>query len=215
MKKGKIIMITTLSLLMLLAVFTCAHANHLPDSDTTQWDQINLLKQIEAETDNAATYASAELPASLTTIEDEAFEGTSITTVELPNSVEVIGHQAFANIESLKKINIPDNTIIIGKDAFKGSNQVAITGTSKGYARTWAKENGIPFIPVASFYAFNTSIQITGLSTNRTEQQKLIIDGETKKNNTPKPTGRMAGELKADRYEKLTAYHIQGRSPPI
>lgn len=158
---------------------------------------------------------TVSLPRSIRTIEDSAFDGTNIVSVKLPEGVETVGDKAFANIPTLKNITIPNTTTYIGKNAFKGSTQVTITTAPKSYARTWAKENGIPFIPITSFYAFNTPIQITGLSQTSAEQQKLLLDEETTENKTPNFTGRMSGVIKADKYEKITAFHIQGRAPPM
>ena len=147
-------------------------------------------------------------------IEDSAFEGTAISNVVLPEKVETIGDYAFAGIQTLRKISIPNSTTYIGKNAFKGSNNVTITGAPKGYARAWAHENGIPFNPITSFYAFNNTVQITGGLTN-SRAERLDVDSEQKEEEKPKPTGRMTGELNAEKKETITAFHIQGRSPPM
>ena len=158
---------------------------------------------------------SLKLPASLITIEESAFEGTSIVTIDLPEKVETIEDKAFANIKTLKQINIPNSTILIGKDAFRGSNQVTITAAPKSYARTYAQEYKIPFTPITSFYAFTPSPQATSLFNSRSELQKLLVEGETTDNQKVNQTGRMTGDLNANRYDNITAFHIQGRSPPM
>ena len=155
-----------------------------------------------------------ELPLSLTTIEDEAFEGTAITNIVMQENVETIGDYAFANIQTLKNISISNRTTYIGKNAFKGSANVTITGSPKGYARAWAHENGIPFNPITSFYAFNNSVQVNGgLKSGRTE--RLDVDSEGIDGKKFKPTGRMTSELNAEKKETITTFHIQGRSPPV
>ena len=156
----------------------------------------------------------SKLPESVKIIEDEAFEGTAITNVVLPENVETIGDYAFANIQTLQQISIPNSTTYIGKNAFKGSNNVTITGAPKGYARAWAHENGIPFNPITSFYAFNNTVQVNGELTN-SRAERLDVDSEQTEEEKPKPTGRMTGELNAEEKETITAFHIQGRSPPM
>ncbi len=154
------------------------------------------------------------LPASLTTIEDEAFEGTAVSVVELPESVTTVGEYAFANIETLRSINIPSNITQIEATAFRGSNRVTLTGAPKGYARQFAREQGLPFAPVASFYAQEQTLRITGSLSPQLKDNMLLQSGTTETQNQT-PTGRYPGELNASKSEEIRAYHIQGRSPPM
>lgn len=160
------------------------------------------------------TLSESILPEALEVIADEAFEGTAITIVVLPENVETIGDYAFANINTLRNISIPNKTTYIGENAFKGSNSVTITGAPKGYARAWAHENGIPFSPITSFYAFNNTVQVNGGLTN-SRAERLDVESEQTEEEKPKPTGRMTGELNAEKKETITAFYIQGRSPPM
>ena len=155
------------------------------------------------------------LPESLTVIDESAFEGTAITTISLPENLKTIENNAFANIPSLKTINIPNSTTYIGKDAFIGSRHVTITAVPTSYARAYAQENKIPFNPITSFYAFTPAPQATSWSNGRAEQQQLFVEGETTDNQKENQTGRMTGDLNAERYEYIIAFHIQGRSPPM
>lgn len=154
-------------------------------------------------------------PASLRIIENDAFEGTALSTVILPDALESIGENAFANIPTLKSITIPNGTTNIDPNAFKGSNQVTITSAPKSYAKAWAQENRIPFNPIVSFYAYEDPIQIPVLSADSTRLQKIILNDEIIKTEDEKPTGRMTGELHTQTYEECIAFHIQGRSPPM
>lgn len=150
------------------------------------------------------------LPASLITIEDEAFEGTAITTIVLPKSVKKIGDYAFANIQSLRKIEIPNTTMHIGENAFKGSNDVIVSGAPKSYARTWAYANGVPFHPITSFYAYEKTFHISGVL----HEKRLSLDNKTE----DKPElhkGRITRELVVDKCNSIFAFHVQGRAPPI
>lgn len=207
--KKKLLFFIALLCLLVLSVFTCAYANNLPEVDLNE-SYIHLIGQIGTE-EKGTQFV---LPASLITIEDEAFEGTAITNIVLPESVETIGDYAFANIQTLRNISIPNKTTYIGKNAFKGSNNAIITGAPKGYARAWAHENGILFNPITSFYAYNNTAQINGGLTN-SRLEWLDVDSVHTEEDKPKPIGRMTGELNADKKETITAFHIQGRSPPM
>lgn len=208
--KKKAYFFIALLCLFILSVFTCAYANNLPDGVFIQsTEELN-----RQERTDELKESQFVLPASLTTIEDEAFEGTAISNIVLPENVETIGDYAFANIKTLRNISIPNKTTFIGRNAFKGSNNVTITGTPKGYAKAWAHENGIPFSPVTSFYALNNTVQVNGELTDSRDDRLDADSGKTQEEK-PKTTGRMTGELNAERYETIIAFHIQGRSPPM
>lgn len=215
MKKAIKYILFAICAITLLSVFTCAYANNLPDNETKELPPLFFNAQQYGEKDDEFIQNSFILPESLTTIEESAFEGTALTKIELPENLKSIEDNAFANIPTLRQVNIPNATIFIGKDVFKGSNQVTITAAPRSYARAYARKNRIPFDPIESFYAYDRTIQITVLSNSRAELRELISEGETTDNQKPNPTGRMAGELNADRYEGFTAFHIQGRSPPM
>lgn len=210
MKKLKLFVFITVCWIALFFISTCAYANHLPE------DKINYQVIIRQKEDNVceAEIVSFILPSSLISIEDEAFEGTAITNVALPENVETIGDYAFANIKTLKNITIPNKTTYIGKYAFRDSANVTITGAPKGYASAWAHENGIPFNPIRSFYAFNNAVQVIDGGTN-SRAERLDVGSEKTNEEKHKPTGRMAGELNAEKKETITVFHIQGRSPPM
>ena len=215
-KKAGIMLFLSVCLLAIFSVFTCAYANNLPEIKTIP---ISLIQQItENSEDNpieGTATPSFTLPASLITIEEGAFEGTAITTVDLPESVVTVEDYAFANIPTLQNIHIPDATKYIGKNAFLGSANVTITGAPEGYARAWARENGIPFRPVKTYYAFIQPVQANGIAGGRTQLQRIIPEKEKTEAEKQKPTGRFTGDLNIDRYETITAFHIQGRSPPM
>lgn len=85
------------------------------------------------------------LPSSLIIIGEEAFEGTSLQYVHLPSSLETIGDRAFADIEPLESVYIPEETKWIGEDAFANDGQVVLMGESGSYAERWAHEHGLRF----------------------------------------------------------------------
>jgi len=60
------------------------------------------------------------LPAGVTEIGGNAFEGTSLTSIIIPNSVTSIGNWAFYGCESLTSVTIPNSVTTIGASAFRG-----------------------------------------------------------------------------------------------
>ena len=90
-------------------------------------------------TDSCA--GSIILPASLTTIESEAFAGDAIDTLSLPARLKRIENKAFANCD-MKNVIIPSLVSYIAEDAFAGNPNLHIIAEPGTYAYTWAKEKG-------------------------------------------------------------------------
>lgn len=68
---------------------------------------------------NYAVITSIDIPASVKTISDEAFEHcSSLTEVILPNSVETIGQYAFYGCSALRSIYIPASVTSLANNAF-------------------------------------------------------------------------------------------------
>jgi hypothetical protein len=67
---------------------------------------------------NCAGLTGITLPDSVTSIDDEAFEGCSLTNITLPSKVNSIGDWAFSNCSSLSSITLPDSMTSIGDYAF-------------------------------------------------------------------------------------------------
>ncbi len=211
-KKANKIIIFSFCLVAFLMIFTYAHANMLPDAISNQKDTAFIIQQQNKE---GTQESSFNLPTSLITIEESAFEGTALTTVKLPEQVKTIEDNAFANIPTLKTIFIPKATSYIGKDTFKGSNRITITSAPKSYARVWARDNEIPFSPIISFYAYIPPLPVAVTYTSKAERPELMLEGETIYNQRANQTGRMTRELNAEQFETFTAFHIQGRAPPL
>ena len=85
------------------------------------------------------------LPAGLTAIEAEAFEGCAFTCVRLPEGVRAIGSRAFADCPNLRHIFIPAETVNIADDAFAGAADLTIHSIRNSYARVYAENHGIAF----------------------------------------------------------------------
>ena len=69
------------------------------------------------------------LPDTVELISNNAFSGTSISSIELPKSLRSIGNYAFEDCRSLREILIPQNVAYIGEGAFKGCSSLAGVGS--------------------------------------------------------------------------------------
>ena len=91
------------------------------------------------------------LPKGIKRIENEAFEGGSMTVVKLPNGLESIGSLAFADCQSLREIYIPSSVYFIGNGVFQGcSSDLVIYGHLGSEAHRFAENMHHDFIPVLS-----------------------------------------------------------------
>ena len=89
------------------------------------------------------------LPADLTTIEAEAFNGGAFTYVLVPDGVEAIGSGAFANCPSLQYVEIQGVDTAISDNAFGGRTDITIIAPAGSAAATWANQHYVNFIPAA------------------------------------------------------------------
>ena len=87
-----------------------------------------------------------KLPDQLTSIEEEAFEGSPAEAFELGSQVKTIGSRAFADCMNLYKITIPATELTIAEDAFEGSNSVTIVAPAGSDAIEYAIEHGLRWI---------------------------------------------------------------------
>ena len=87
------------------------------------------------------------LPASLTTIEEEAFYGGAFTYAQVPAQVTHIGSNAFADCSKLRNIDILGMNTTIDQNAFSGVDQNALTihGLAGSSAESFATEYGFHF----------------------------------------------------------------------
>ena len=85
------------------------------------------------------------LPAAIQVIGEEAFEGTAAREVVLPGDVSRIEDRAFAGMENLRAVNIPESVEFIGEDVFAGDEKVTIYGISGGRAEEYARKNNLRF----------------------------------------------------------------------
>ncbi len=81
-------------------------------------------------------------------IDGGAFERCGLEEIAIPDTVSFINTGAFANCVDLEKILIPASVTEIGEDAFKNCEKLTIFAPKGSFAETYAKENGIQFLPV-------------------------------------------------------------------
>jgi len=89
------------------------------------------------------------IPASTTTIEDDAFYGCAFTYVQLPETVTKIGAGAFSNCPNLKYIYIPEATTTISAYAFENVTGLIIYGVDGSYAEFFASKHSADMTFVA------------------------------------------------------------------
>ena len=91
--------------------------------------------------------ADFTLPASIQTIEDNAFEGGNMTAVYIPDTCTTIGAEAFKNCTSLTQIRLPQNCQI-SSTAFDGCDTIYVFAPAGGDTQSWCEgRTGIVFIP--------------------------------------------------------------------
>lgn len=105
----------------------------------------------DADTTLYAVWAQPDfvLPTALTTIENEAFANCAFRFAALSENTDTIGKNAFANCPNLKYIYIPEDCLWIDRYAFTSVTGLTILGVDGSYAKTYAKQVGFTFIPIA------------------------------------------------------------------
>ena len=89
------------------------------------------------------------LPAFLTEIEEEAFEGAAMTSVYVPDTCTVIGANAFKDCTQLEKVRLPQDCEI-DDTVFNGCKDPAVYAPAGGSTEKWCKAQGISFLPEAA-----------------------------------------------------------------
>jgi hypothetical protein len=88
------------------------------------------------------------LPAFLTTVEEEAFEGIAASVVDIPESCVSIGAHAFRNCPNLTQIRIPDGCTL-GTDVFDSCEMVYVYGTAGSSAEAYCSTHAnCEFVPL-------------------------------------------------------------------
>ena len=90
------------------------------------------------------------LPADITSIEAEAFEGAAMSIVSVPDGCMSIGAHAFRNCPALTQIRIPAGCAV-GEDVFDGCTQVYVFGIAGSSAEIYCSDpahSNCVFIPM-------------------------------------------------------------------
>jgi len=81
------------------------------------------------------------LPAALTEIEAEAFEGVAAEKIIIPGTVTSVAANAFANCPNIMVVEVGDGASGISPDAFAGSGAFMIYGHEGSSAEAYANAN--------------------------------------------------------------------------
>ena len=106
---------------------------------------------------------SSETEAELTTIGARAFNGSGLTEISIPASVTSIGDQAFANSESLEKFYFLGDAPLVGQDAFLQVSEIAegvVLWTANGFVagENW---NGLQIVIFGATPCSNSGFVLT------------------------------------------------------
>ena len=116
---------------------------------SAEWLAANIPPQVvtgdEEELEAPESYVT-KLPADLTAIEAEAFQGAQFTDCYLPDGVTDIGAAAFRNCAELVYVRIPATVTTIAADAFEGCAKLVIVAPEGSQAEVYATAGGIRFI---------------------------------------------------------------------
>ena len=88
------------------------------------------------------------LPDDTTTIEDEAFIGTTLTDVLIPDKVTSIGSKAFADNDNLYTVVVYSRTLTIASDAFENCPNLSVYGYAGSSIENYCTSKGIWFITI-------------------------------------------------------------------
>lgn len=86
------------------------------------------------------------LPSNLTSIQNQAFLGTSLIVVDIPASVTGIGDEAFASTESLRALLFRKGNVNLGADVLKNSSNAVVICPAGGTVEVWCAQNNVTCI---------------------------------------------------------------------
>ena len=210
MLKTARVLLASVSLLILIIFMPDAKAANSPSIKDAFKPNEKILAQGGLE-DETGVFV---LPSSLKAIDNNAFEGTNANTIILSGSIETIGDYAFADIQTLKSVIVPDSICYISNSAFAGSDHVSIIAEPNTYTKAWASRNGIPFYSVANVSIQHDTNQFIGNSLTHQRNKREIISDRDHNEKKQKPTGRLNRNTIIRPVEEYTANSIKSRAPP-
>ena len=105
-----------------------------------------LLRASEVFKSAAGSGDSFALPASLTLIEESAFEGIAAQRVDISENVVSIENRAFADCTGLREIHIPATVQKVDDLALEGCENVTVYGKTGSEAQRFAIAAGFVFV---------------------------------------------------------------------
>ena len=170
---------------------------------------------VSEEKQTALSTGEMHLPASLVTIEDEAFEGTGIVTVQIPRSVKEIGDKVFAESEHLKEVRFLGSPDRIGNNFVSDDHEVTIRMFFGSSVQAWANRHGYRTNFLSAVTRKKEKRPAIGFGLSATDRVETEQQGEScLAEKKERRTGRKTGELKSCQYKGISSIYIQSRYFP-
>lgn len=119
---------------------------------------------------NCSKITEITIPASITSIGESAFSGTSLKNLEIPNGVQTIGKSAFSNTR-LVSVSVPASVTTIGENAFVAQATTNVTLNKK--------TNEISGSPWGATGTITWLIRVTRLEVTHMPTKTKYFVGET------------------------------------
>ena len=142
------------------------------------------LKTIEERAFEGTSLTSIKLPEGLETISVNAFAATNLTNVSIPESVTFIGYYAFngdSKPNCLKSIRINNPDCVIEKSIVKSGPDVTVYGHDGSTAEAFAKENNNTFVSLDK--KPTTTTTVTTQTTTTTTAATTVVSAKIRRNN--------------------------------
>ncbi len=146
------------------------------------------LKTIEERAFEGTSLTSIKLPEGLETISVNAFQGTNLTNVSIPESVTYIGSYAFDKSDSkpyyVKSIRINNPDCEIGTSIIPEGKDVIVYGHDGSTAEAFAKENNNTFVSLDKKPTTTTTVTTqTTTTTTTTTAATTVVSAKIRRNN--------------------------------
>ena len=148
------------------------------------------------------------LPANLRVIEEDAFEGTAVSTVALPESIERIESGAFIHTPYLSEVILPEQIQQIDSNAFSPDQPLTVFGIPGSEGQQWASAHGYTFVnrSIRWVFALLRGVMV-GAKTLRARDFVFLSPELTQK--AEQPVCRRIGEGPTMRRMERAEMHMQ------